>query len=302
MPVYGQKHRRTDSLGISDISAVMTVELDWRLAPRQSRIALRRPISICRKAQARFVTRVEIGSPAETIARVARWGGAYRRGTDNRDYRWSSTPDADRCTVFGIRLGQRPSEPHRRRNRGAAPDRGDRTSPRWELARHPRRAFGVPFGRSIARVALMSHVFRRMPPLQHADRVFSAAFDPKGERVAQAACQGVDRHPSKPPTFTARWRRSANRVVKRPSPKGTATARLRRFRTFPLCYRTGRSGPKRTRRSVAARLPSLFRQMSDTVYARRVGQPVSRMQSDRQCAAACLLRMKTRDCAGGRRL
>jgi pimeloyl-ACP methyl ester carboxylesterase len=29
-------------------------------------------------------------------------------------------------------------------------------------------------------------------------------------RRAQAACQGVDRHLSKPPTFTARWRRSAN--------------------------------------------------------------------------------------------
>ena len=25
--------------------------------------------------------------------------------TGNRDYRWSSTPDADRCAVFGIRLG-----------------------------------------------------------------------------------------------------------------------------------------------------------------------------------------------------
>jgi hypothetical protein len=49
---------------------------------------------------------------------------------------------------------------------------------------------------------------------------------------AQAACQGVDRHLSKLPTFTARWRRSANRVVKGPSPKGTATARLRRFQTF----------------------------------------------------------------------
>src|ERR1700732_213448 len=48
----------------------------------------------------------------------------------------------------------------------------------------------------------------------------------------QAACQGVDRHLSKPPTFTARWRRSANRVVKGPSPKGTATARLRRIRPF----------------------------------------------------------------------
>ena len=34
-----------------------------------------------------------------------------RQTADNRDYRWSSTPDADRCAVFGIRLGQRPSEP-----------------------------------------------------------------------------------------------------------------------------------------------------------------------------------------------
>src|ERR1700738_1517853 len=30
----------------------------------------------------------------------------------------------------------------------------------------------------------------------------------------------------------ARWRRSANRVVKGPSPERTATARLRRFQTF----------------------------------------------------------------------
>src|SRR5260370_1641454 len=39
------------------------------------------------------------------------------RAAHNRDYRWSSTPDADRCAVFGIRLGQRPSEPRDRADR-----------------------------------------------------------------------------------------------------------------------------------------------------------------------------------------
>lgn len=66
------------TLGISDISAVMTVEVDRRLATRQSRIALRRAITLCRKAQARFVARAEIGFPAETIDRVARGVGAHQ--------------------------------------------------------------------------------------------------------------------------------------------------------------------------------------------------------------------------------
>jgi hypothetical protein len=39
------------------------------------------------------------------------------------------------------------------------------------------------------------------------------------------------------------WRRSANRVVKGPSPKGTATARLRRFRTFPPSPLSGEVRP-----------------------------------------------------------
>jgi nucleotide-binding universal stress UspA family protein len=60
------------TLDTSDISAVMTVKADRRLAARQSRTALRRAITLCRKAQARFVTRAEIGSPAETIVRIAR--------------------------------------------------------------------------------------------------------------------------------------------------------------------------------------------------------------------------------------
>ena len=66
------------TLDISDISAVMTVEVDRRLAARQSRIALRRATTLCRKAQATFVVRAEIGSPAETIDRVAREIGAHQ--------------------------------------------------------------------------------------------------------------------------------------------------------------------------------------------------------------------------------
>jgi nucleotide-binding universal stress UspA family protein len=66
------------TLDISDISAVMTVEVDRQLAARQSRIALHRAITLCRKAQTRFVTRAEIGSPAETIDRVAREVGAHQ--------------------------------------------------------------------------------------------------------------------------------------------------------------------------------------------------------------------------------
>ena len=48
---------------------------------------------------------------------------------------------------------------------------------------------------------------------------------------AQAACQGVDRQLSKPLACTARWRKSANRMVNGPSPERRATARLRRERT-----------------------------------------------------------------------
>jgi nucleotide-binding universal stress UspA family protein len=66
------------TLDISDISAVMTVEVDRQLAARQSQTAPRRAITLCRKAQARFVARAELGSPAETIDRVAREVGAYQ--------------------------------------------------------------------------------------------------------------------------------------------------------------------------------------------------------------------------------
>jgi nucleotide-binding universal stress UspA family protein len=64
------------TLDISDISALMTVEVDRRLAARQSRISLRKAISLCGNAQAAFVTYAEIGSPAETIVRVRREVGA----------------------------------------------------------------------------------------------------------------------------------------------------------------------------------------------------------------------------------
>ena len=57
--------------------------------------------------------------------------------------------------------------------------------------------------------------------------------------------------PQQATDFTARWRRSANRVVKRPSPKGTATARLRRKRLFP-----GTQSNERVRPSAVVRFRS----------------------------------------------
>src|SRR5271165_38683 len=82
-------------------------------------------------------------------------------------------------------------------------------------------------------------------PYKPSDLIWKFIPDCLHPARAQAACQGVDRHVSKPPTFTARWRRSANRVVKGPSPKGTATARLRRFRTFGCARITKSDRPLR---------------------------------------------------------
>jgi nucleotide-binding universal stress UspA family protein len=65
-----------ETLDVSDISAVMTVEADRETAERQSKKALRRAVSLCRKAEVRFETRAEIGPIAETIDRVARDMGA----------------------------------------------------------------------------------------------------------------------------------------------------------------------------------------------------------------------------------
>ena len=58
---------------------------------------------------------------------------------------------------------------------------------------------------------------------------------------AQAACRGVDRQLTKPLACTAQWRKSANQMVKRPSPGRRATARLRRNR--PLVGRGEPTGP-----------------------------------------------------------
>jgi hypothetical protein len=49
-------------------------------------------------------------------------------------------------------------------------------------------------------------------------------------------CQRVDRQLTKPLACTAQWRKSANRMVKGPSPERRATASLRRKRTF-ICRR-----------------------------------------------------------------
>jgi nucleotide-binding universal stress UspA family protein len=61
-----------ETLEVSDISAVMSVEPDRRSVARQSRKALHKAVGLCRKAQVQFETRVEMGPVAETIAKLAR--------------------------------------------------------------------------------------------------------------------------------------------------------------------------------------------------------------------------------------
>ncbi len=62
----------SERLEVSDISAVMTVELDGATAARQSREALRKAVAACRKADVKFESRAEIGPIAETINSIAR--------------------------------------------------------------------------------------------------------------------------------------------------------------------------------------------------------------------------------------
>ena len=57
---------------MSDISAVMTVAADRVTAECQSKKALRKAISLCRKAEVLFESRAEIGPIAETINSLAR--------------------------------------------------------------------------------------------------------------------------------------------------------------------------------------------------------------------------------------
>ena len=57
---------------MSDISAVMTVAADRETAERQSKKALQKAVSLCRKAEVKFESRAEIGPIAETINSLAR--------------------------------------------------------------------------------------------------------------------------------------------------------------------------------------------------------------------------------------
>ena len=69
-----------EMLDISDISAVMTVEVDRRLAARQSRTALRRAVALCRKAAANFATRAEMGPREHRPRRAQRPCQSDRNG------------------------------------------------------------------------------------------------------------------------------------------------------------------------------------------------------------------------------
>jgi nucleotide-binding universal stress UspA family protein len=61
-----------ETLEVSDVSAVISADADREAAARQSNQALRRAIGLCRKAKVEFAARAELGSVAETVARLAR--------------------------------------------------------------------------------------------------------------------------------------------------------------------------------------------------------------------------------------
>jgi nucleotide-binding universal stress UspA family protein len=61
-----------ETLEVSDVSAVMSRKADRQLAARRSKTALRKAHRICRDAQIKSETRVELGPIAETIDRLAR--------------------------------------------------------------------------------------------------------------------------------------------------------------------------------------------------------------------------------------
>ena len=60
------------TLDTSDISSVMSVGPDRKLAVDQSEKALRQAIRLCRDAQVKFYTRSAFGPIAETINKIAR--------------------------------------------------------------------------------------------------------------------------------------------------------------------------------------------------------------------------------------
>jgi nucleotide-binding universal stress UspA family protein len=61
-----------ETLDVSDISAVISVEADRATANSQSERALKKAVSLCRESGVRFDTAVEIGPVVDTIEEVAR--------------------------------------------------------------------------------------------------------------------------------------------------------------------------------------------------------------------------------------
>ena len=61
-----------ETLEVSDVSAVMSRNADRKLVERRSKTALRKAVQICRDAEVKFETRVELGPIATSINRVAR--------------------------------------------------------------------------------------------------------------------------------------------------------------------------------------------------------------------------------------
>jgi nucleotide-binding universal stress UspA family protein len=61
-----------DTLDVSDVSAVISIESDKKAAAARSRKALRKAIEICRGASIAFETHAALGPVAATIDRLAR--------------------------------------------------------------------------------------------------------------------------------------------------------------------------------------------------------------------------------------
>jgi hypothetical protein len=102
---------------ISDISRIAISGLAGSTYIDKSDAARRKPQTAALVAITAETDRVYLDTPGRCAIETRRdrqpmtLSVRRRQTADNRDYRWSSTPDADRCAVFGIRLGQRPSEP-----------------------------------------------------------------------------------------------------------------------------------------------------------------------------------------------
>jgi nucleotide-binding universal stress UspA family protein len=62
----------SETLDVSDFTAVISVNADRKAAAARSRKALRRAVAICRQAPVAFETHAALGPIAETIDRLAR--------------------------------------------------------------------------------------------------------------------------------------------------------------------------------------------------------------------------------------